>query len=604
MPAVVVMLVVLGVFYLGYRYYSAYLANRVYVLDARFTTPANAFNDGVDYVPTNRHIVFAHHFISVAGAAPILGPAIAVFWGWGPALLWIVLGTVFASGAHDFGSIVVSVRHKGRSIGTLTREVISTRSRVLFLLIIFFLLTMVNAVFAIVIAGLLVDNPEATLPVLVAIPLAIAVGQVVYRRRSTALVPSLIALVLVYACIPLGQLAPITVDPIANLLQMDPTTVWLVLIFAYTFFTTRLPVWVLLQPRDYINQQQMLLGLAVILLGVLVGMNTIPAPAFRDVPEGSPSWFPLLFITIACGAVSGFHSLVSSGTTSKQINKETDARYVGYLSSLGEGTLALCSVLAATVGVMLYSANADTTWGALYVDWETAGADPGGTFVQGVAGLAGNLAIPETVGIVFATVVVISFAATSLDTAVRLQRYIIQEISQVSHEALRSGPLATILRHLSRNITIATLVAIAIPFGLAMVPGDFALGTLWLLFGTTNQLTAGLALSVIAVWVTRNGRNPIMVLIPLVFLLVMTTWALIIQLVEFARSDDVLEVFLLAPLDAVILGLALWMVVEASMAMVRAWRSRHDQHHATSSAEPGGDGDTGETGGHSRRSEG
>ncbi|MDS1269225.1 carbon starvation protein A [Lipingzhangella sp. LS1_29] len=576
MPAVVVMLVVLGVFFLAYRYYSAYLANRVYALDPAFTTPAHELRDGVDYVPTNRHIVFAHHFISVAGAAPILGPAIAVFWGWGPALLWVVLGTVFASGAHDFGSIVVSVRHKGRSIGTLTREVISRRSRVLFLLIIFFLVTMVNAVFAIVIAGLLVANPEAVLPVLVTIPLAIAVGQVVYRRRSTALVPSLVALLIVYVCIPVGQLLPITVDPIAGLVGIQPATLWLVLIFVYTFFTSRLPVWMLLQPRDYINQQQMLLALAVILVGVLVGMNTIEAPVFRSVPEGSPSWFPLLFITIACGAVSGFHSLVSSGTTSKQLDKETDARFVGYMGSLGEGTLALCSILACTVGVMLYSANADTSWGALYVDWETAGDDPGNTFVQGVAGLAGNLAVPEAVGVVFATVVVVSFAATSLDTAVRLQRYIIQEVAHISHGVLRDGPAGRALRTLSRNVTLATVLAVAIPFGLAMVPGDFAVGTLWLLFGTTNQLTAGLALAVIAVWVTRNGRNPIMVLIPLVFLVVMTTWALVIQLLDFVRSDDVLEVFLLAPLDAVILVLALWMVVEAAIALRRAWSGRSE----------------------------
>ncbi|MBB6172080.1 carbon starvation protein [Nocardiopsis mwathae] len=563
MPAVVVLLAVLAVFALGYRYYSAYLAEHVYALDPAFVTPAHRYADGVDFVPTNKHIVFAHHFISVAGAAPIVGPAIAVFWGWGPALLWVVLGTIFASGAHDFGSIVVSVRHKGRSIGTLARDVIGKRARILFLLIIFFLVTMVNAVFAVVISGLFISTPEAVLSVLVTIPLAIGVGQFVYRRRTAALLPSLVALAVVYACIPLGERFPITVDPLAQAVGVEPLTVWVVLIFTYTFFASRLPVWLLLQPRDYINQQQMVLALGVIILGVIIGMNTIAAPVVNDVPADSPSWFPLLFITIACGAVSGFHSLVSSGTTAKQLDKETDARYVGYLSSLGEGTLALCSILACTAGVVVLAADPAAQWNVLYADWGSAQDGPAGKFTEGVANFAGNLGVPLNVGLVFATVVVVSFAATSLDTAVRLQRYIIQEISEI----VGFKPLA-------RNITLATLVAVVIPICLAMVPGDFALGTLWLLFGTTNQLTAGLALSVIAVWVTKNGRNPIVILIPLVFLVIMTSWALIIQLIGFATSDDPLQVFLLAPLDAAIFGLAIWMVVEAAMALRAAWAQR------------------------------
>ncbi|WP_017586925.1 carbon starvation CstA family protein [Nocardiopsis ganjiahuensis] len=576
MPAVAVLLGSLALFALGYRFYSTYLAKRVYALDPDFVTPAHAYKDGIDYVPTNKHIVFAHHFISVAGAAPIVGPAIAVFWGWGPALLWVVLGTIFASGAHDFGAIVVSVRHRGKSIGALAKDVIGTRARILFLLIIFFLVTMVNAVFAVIITGLLIANPEAVLAVLVTIPLAIGVGQVVYRRRSAALVPSLISLLVIYACIPLGQALPITVDPLADLVGADPTLVWLVLIFVYTFFTSRLPVWMLLQPRDYINQQQMVLGLLVIMVGIVVGMDTIQAPAFRSgLPEGSPPIFPLLFITIACGAVSGFHSLVASGTTSKQLGKETDARYVGYLSSLGEGALAVCSILACTAGIMVFSANQGTAWTDIYVDWAAAGTNPAGRFVEGVAGFAANIGVPEGVGLVFATVVVVSFAATSLDTAVRLQRYTIQEISAIVQErAAEGGVLRRSARFLARNITAATLIAVAIPFGLALVPGNFAAGTLWQLFGTTNQLTAGLALSVIAVWVTKRGRNPVAILVPLVFLAVMTSWALVVQLWDFAMSTDPMQRFVLAPLDLVIFVLAVWMMVEAFLALRKAFAER------------------------------
>ncbi|NYH54676.1 carbon starvation protein [Nocardiopsis arvandica] len=576
MPAVAVLLGALALFALGYRFYSAYLAKSVYALDPAFVTPAHSYKDGVDYVPTNKHIVFAHHFISVAGAAPIVGPAIAVFWGWGPALLWVVLGTIFASGAHDFGSIVVSVRHKGKSIGALASDVISARARILFLLIIFFLVTMVNAVFAVIIAGLFIDNPEAVLPTLVTIPLAIGVGQLIYRRRTAALLPSLASLVIVYACIPLGQALPITVDPVAGALGVEPALVWLVLIFTYTFFTSRLPVWMLLQPRDYINQQQMVLGLIIIMVGIVVGMDTIQAPAFRgDMPEGSPSIFPLLFITIACGAVSGFHSLVASGTTSKQLDKETDARYVGYLSSLGEGTLAVCSILACTAGVMVFSANEGGAWTDLYTDWAAAGASPAGMFVQGVAGFAANIGIPESIGVVFATVVVVSFAATSLDTAVRLQRYTVQEISTIAADrAAEGGPVHRACLFLSRNITVATLIAVGVPLVLALVPGNFAAGTLWQLFGTTNQLTAGLALAVIAVWVTKRGRNPIAVLVPLVFLVVMTSWALVTQLMGFLRSGDAMQTFVLAPLDVVIFVLAVWMTVEAVLALRKAFAAR------------------------------
>lgn len=567
MPAALVLLASVAVFALGYRYYSRYLAEKVYALDPGYITPAHTYEDGVDFVPTNRHIVFSHHFISVAGAAPIVGPAVAVFWGWGPALAWILLGTVFAAGVHDFGALVVSVRHRARSIGTLAGEVISRRSRTLFLIIIFFLLTMVNAVFAVVIANLFVNYPAAVLPVLVEIPLAIAVGQIVYKRRTTALVPSIIALALVYVCIPLGVMFPIDIGGFAEMLGLTPNTVWIVLLFVYAFIASRIPVWMLLQPRDYINLQQMLLAFAVVFLGVIVGWDRVIAPMINsDVPADSPPWFPLLFITIACGAISGFHSLVASGTTAKQIDKETDSRMVGYLGAAGEGTLAVCSVLACTAGVVAASASPLADWHGLYGDFGSASAGATGNFVEGVGLFANNLGIPLQVGVIFAVVVVVSFAATTMDTGVRLQRYIVQEIAEI----VRFRPLA-------RNLTLATLIATIVPLGLALVPGDFAFGTLWQLFGTTNQLTAGLALAVVAVWVTKRGRNPLAILVPLVFLLVMTSWALIVNLIEFLRSDSLIDLFLLAPLDFVIFVLAVWLIVEATVALNKAWAARSRQ---------------------------
>ncbi len=556
MPAIVVAAVVLGLFFLGYRYYSTYLARSVYGLDPAFVTPAHEMQDGVDYVPTNKHVLFGHHFTSVAGAAPIVGPAIAVFWGWGPALAWIVLGTIFAAGVHDFGSLVVSVRHKARSIGTLAGEVVTKRARALFLVIIFFLLTLVNAVFAVVIGNLFVANPGAVIPIFVEIPLAMAIGQHIYRTRGSALVPSLFGVAALYVLIYVGQIFPVDITPLAEGLGFDqPRNLWVIIMFAYTFIASRLPVWVLLQPRDYINSHQLFIALGVILLGIVVGLETMTAPLVNDVPEGSPSVFPFLFITIACGAISGFHSLVSSGTTSKQLDKETDARYVGYMGAVGEGSLALGSVLAVTAGVAATRAD----WDKLYPDFATASGGAAGNFVNGVAQFTNNLGVPLDLAAIFAAVVVISFAATTMDTGVRLQRYVVQEIAETAG-----------FRPLQRNLTLATAVAVGIPLILALLPGGgeagYTFGVLWQLFGTTNQLTAGLALAVVAVWVVRSGRNPIAVLVPLVGLLAMTTWALLVNLRNFVQAGE----WVLAPLNLIIFFCAMWLIVEAATALLRA----------------------------------
>lgn len=558
MPAPVIVAIVGVLFWLGYRYYSGYLTKHVYALDPKFVTPAHQFTDGIDFVPTNKHVLFGHHFTSVAGAAPIVGPAIAVFWGWGPALAWIVLGTIFAAGVHDMGSLVVSVRHKARNIGTIAQDIINKRARTLFLLIIFFLLTLVNAVFAVVIGNLFVANPGAVIPIFLQIPIAIAIGQYIYRTKSPALIPSLIGLILLYFFIWVGQMVPVDISPLAEAIGLEPRNLWVIIMFTYTFIASRIPVWVLLQPRDYINSHQLFVALAIIVTGIVVGWEIIVAPAFNEVPEGSPSIFPFLFITIACGAISGFHSLVSSGTTAKQLNKDTDARHVGYGGAIGEGSLATGAVLAATAGV----AATRTEWNELYADFATASGGGVGNFVNGIAAFANNLGIPLELGAVFAAVVVIAFAATTMDTGVRLQRYVVQEIAELAG-----------WKTLSRNLTLASLVAVIIPLGMALIPGGgedgYTFGVLWQLFGTTNQLTAGLALAVIAVWLTRGGRAIWPVVIPLVFLLVMTTWALIVNLLNFIEAGQ----WILAPLDLIIFGLAMWLIVEAALALLSARRA-------------------------------
>ncbi len=559
MPAIVVAAAVGVFFVLAWRYYSPYLQARVYGKDPAFVTPAHQYADGVDFVPTNKHVVFGHHFTSVAGAAPIVGPAIAAFWGWGPALAWIVIGTIFAAGVHDMGSLAVSVRHRARSIGSIASDVVSARARTLFLLIIFFLLTLVNAVFAVVIGNLFVAFPGAVLPILLQIPLAIGVGQVIYRTGSAALVPSLLGVAVLYVFIWVGQALPIDITPLADAIGVSPRNVWVVLLFAYTFVASRLPVWLLLQPRDYINSHQLFIALGVIAIGIAVGGDAIQAPLVNDVPEGSPSIFPFLFITIACGAISGFHSLVASGTTAKQIEKEDDVRHVGYLGAVGEGSLATGALLAVTAG----AAASQADWDALYPDFATAGDGAVGNFVNGVGAFANNLGVPLDVGVIFAAVVVISFAATTMDTGVRLQRYVVQEIAEIAG-----------WHGLARNLTLAGMVAVVVPLTMALLPGGgekgYTFGVLWQLFGTTNQLTAGLALSVIAVWVTKNGRNAVATIAPLAFLLVMTTWALIVNLKNFVDDGQ----WVLAPLDAIIFVLAMWLIVEAGLALRKARGSR------------------------------
>ncbi len=392
MSSIVLLVVGVTAFLTGFRIYSKFLATKIYKLDPDFVTPAHEFEDGVDYVPTNKHVLFGHHFTSVAGAAPIVGPAIAVIWGWLPAFLWVVLGTIFAGAVHDFGTLWISTRHKGQSIGTLTQSIIGDRARVLFLLVIFFLLLMVNAVFAVIIANLFMASPGAVVPVWGSIVVALVVGFLIYRTGAGILLPSLGALAVLYVMIWFGQDMPFTLPDMigfaptdaqlaasggnaaeaANLASADGQRVgWIIILFAYTFVASVLPVWLLLQPRDYVNGHQLFVALGIIGAGVLVTNPKIIAPAVNtNLPADAPGWFPLLFITIACGAISGFHGLVGSGTSSKQIDNEMDARQVGYGGAIGEGLLALTSIIACTAGFAIY-AGVDG-WHEHYGSWAAA----------------------------------------------------------------------------------------------------------------------------------------------------------------------------------------------------------------------------------------
>jgi len=574
--AIALLTVGLLAFLTGYAVYSRYIARQIYRLDPDFVTPAHELEDGVDYVPTNRHVLFGHHFTSVAGAAPIVGPAIAVIWGWLPAFLWVVLGTIFAGAVHDFGTLWISTRHKGNSIGTLTEQIVGSRARVLFLLIIFFLLLLVNAVFAVVIANLLVANPGAVLPLWGSLVVAVIVGFLIYRTGAGILLPSLGALAVLYLLIWMGQYAEFSLPdffhfaPSAAQMRAaagDVTAAhaaaatdgaragWVIILLVYAFFASVLPVWLLLQPRDYVNSHQLFVALAIIILGVIIVHPQVVAPPINtQLPEDAPSWFPLLFITIACGAISGFHGLVASGTSSKQLDRETDARYVGYGGMIGEGVLALTSIVATTAGFALY-VGVDG-WHQHYGSWAAASQGATVAFVDGVATLAEGLRIPHPVAVIFAAVVVISFAATTMDTGVRLQRYILSELG------------AQYRITIMQNRWMATFVAVATCALLALGIDRGAGGMrLWPLFGTTNQLTGALSLLVLTLFLKRLGRPVWVTVVPMVFLLVMTTWAMVVNLIGYYTDNQPL----LLGVGAAIFVLELWLVFEAAAAVSRRY---------------------------------
>ncbi|WP_394424717.1 carbon starvation protein A [Vreelandella stevensii] len=549
MSAIFLLVVGLGAMAMGYFIYSRFIAQKIYQLDPDFKTPAHEFEDGVDYVPTNRFVLWGHHFTSVAGAAPIVGPAIAVIWGWAPAFMWVVFGTIFFAGIHDFGAIWASVRNKAKSVGALTGDVVGKRARSIFMIVIFLVLLMVNAVFAVVIAGLMMNFSSAVVPVWGAILVALIIGQLIYRRILSLPVVSVLGVIALYALIFIGPSVPIQMP--SEVAGMSGNAVWILILFAYAAIASLLPVWVLLQPRDYINGLQLFIGLLV-LYGALVLLNpTLVAPAFNsDVPAGTPSLIPLLFVTIACGAISGFHGLVSSGTTSKQLNKETDARFVGYFGAVGEGMLALAAILAATAG---FATLGD--WQAMYSAFGQGGVN---AFVEGGAYIIHNgLGLPEVTAATLLTVMAALFAGTTMDTGLRLQRYIFQEWGDIYQQPWMKKPA------IATGLAVGSCLLLA--FGAGGADGSGGL-IIWPLFGTTNQLLAGLTLLVITVMLVRLKRPMWYTLAPLCFLLVMTILALLLQLRTFWNQGNM---FLLV-LDIVVLIAAIMVAMECAAALKRS----------------------------------
>lgn len=508
-----IFLVIFGLvgFSFGWFIYSNFIAEKIYRLDPNYVTPAHQVNDGIDYVPTNKFVLWGSHFTAVAGAAPIVGPAVAVYWGWVPALLWVTFGSIFFAGVHDMGALWASNRHGAKSIGALSESLIGKRASALFMIIIFLLLVLVNAVFATIIATDMVIFPSSVFPAWVAIPVAVCIGFLI-RKKFNLLLISVIGVVFLYFSIYVGSVMPLELP--GNIFALGPNGNWIILLFIYAGIASMLPVWMLLQPRDYINGAQLVLGLLIMYSAVLITMPDVSAPAFNTVSEGTPPLFPILFVTIACGALSGFHGIVSSGTSSKQLDNEKDARFVGYLGALGEGSLALITIVCVT-GSLYAATGAD--WNALYTGFSSGPGQTG--FIEGGARLIAegwgfSVAFSETM----LAVMVVLFAGTTMDAGLRLQRYIVQEWGNIYNiEPLKNNYISTLL-------AIAACMILAFGVSNGQYPGDGGM-LIWPVFGATNQILASMTLLVISVYLIKLGRPARYILAPMTFILVLALWA-------------------------------------------------------------------------------
>jgi len=556
-PAVIAFLA----YILGYAFYSKFLSQKIFQLDSKRITPAHSLNDSVDYVPTKKLILFGHHYASIAGLAPMLGPAVAVIWGWLPAMLWVVLGALFVGCVHDFGSLVVSMRAKGMSIGAVAEGIIGKRAKTLFLFIIFFLVALAMGVFVYVIAFLFspapspdqanIHFPQAVVPSFGLMVIAVIIGWLGYKQNIPWKWLTPIGFVLVL------YLTYIAKDPqILSALGLNNPSVapgvwgWSRILLFYAFLASVLPVWSLLQPRDFLNSLLLYLGLSGLYVGFFILQPQFVAPALRIHPEGAPGLFPFVFIIIACGAASGFHSLVASGTTAKQLNKETDARLIGYGGMIGESLLGLIAVLATTAGLL-----SKGDWELRYANWAAVqglGAQVG-AFIQGSSTFLNTLGLDRYTASTFISLIVVSYALTSLDSATRLLRYNLEEIGETFHISLFRN------RYIS---SLGAVLSISF-FAFYKINGKPAGIALWQLFGTTNQLLAGLALLAVTLYLLQRGKPWYYTGLPMILILIVTIKAMVTNISIFLEKGEWPLFFT----GIILLFLALWLIWEAILSV-------------------------------------
>ena len=478
------------IFLIAYLTYGSWLAKQ-WGVDPSRKTPAETEKDGIDYLPTRTAVLLGHHFSSIAGAGPIVGPITAAVFGWVPVTLWIIVGSIFFGGVHDYGSLVASLRHKGQSIGQIIDSNIGERAKLLFAIFAWVTLLVIIAAFANIVAATFVANPGAGSSSLLFIVLAVAFGLLVYRSGMSLAVGTVIGLIGMAAAFWLGHIFPIT-------LSKD---VWLLLMMGYIFVASIAPVWILLQPRDYLNSFLLYIMIAAAFIGICLYQPEMEISPFVGFDLGGGQWlFPVLFVTVACGAISGFHSLVSSGTSSKQLDNERNAKLIGYGSMLIEGLLAICAIISVAY------VSADKLPELL------KNGGPVNAFSQGTATFMTAIGLDFNLSTEFVALTISAFALTTLDTATRLGRFIFQEM--VTTKAGANSPLGKAVsnRYVATGITIA----------LAWIMSTGSYLTIWPIFGTANQMLAALALLAIAAWLKKSKRNHLMITIPMYFMFAVT----------------------------------------------------------------------------------
>lgn len=523
MNALVLILFTIAAFSIAYVTYGAWLTKQWGVDDA-IATPAHSRADGVDYVPASAPVLLGHHFASIAGAGPIVGPIAAAMFGWVPVLLWIIIGSIFLGGVQDYGSIFASIRHEGKSIGEVIRVNMGSKGKKLFSIFAWLTLLLVVAAFTNIVANTFVSVPAAASASMMFIVLAVVFGYAVYRKGTSLGVGTVIGVALLLGSIALGNMFPLVLS----------RNVWIGLLLVYIFVASTTPVWILLQPRDYLNSFLLYGMMAGAVLGLLIYRPTMQLTPYAGFVVNGQFLFPILFITIACGAISGFHSLVGSGTTAKQLDREKDAKLVGYGGMLIEGVLATVAIITAA-----YVA------GPRLAELLAAGG-PINVFSDGIGVFMTSFGIPFDIGKSFVALAVSAFALTSLDTATRLGRFILQEFFE-AEDAAAPKPFFT-------NMYVAT--GITVVFGGLLAVAGWQ--QIWPIFGSANQLLAALALMAVAIWLKKQGKNNKMFTIPIVFMFAAT----LVALVLLAQRNLLAGNMLLVAFPVVLFVLAIVLLVQ------------------------------------------
>lgn len=533
MNGIELLIMALLIYIIGYKFYSGYITRTLEISNNK-QTPSHTMYDGVDYCPAKKPVLFGHHFASIAGAGPIVGPVIAAGFGWIPVYLWVLFGAIFIGGVHDYSAIIASVRHQSKSIGFIIQTYVGISGKKLFLLFSWATLILVIAVFTIIVSDTFTHIPSTATSSMLFIFLAIAFGLAIYKFKFNLLSGTIVGIMLLSLSIVAGNYFPI---------QLNKLT-WQLILFGYIFAASVTPVWILLQPRDYLNSFFLYALMLGGLTGIFFASPSINIPAFSSFSLDKVGYlFPALFVTVACGAISGFHSLVGSGTTAKQLDKETDARFVGYGGMLIEGLLAMLSLIA--VASMINKEFIDIL----------VNKGPVAAFSIGVARFINAipmLGISVEAGQSFAALAVSAFALTSLDTATRLARFMFQEFFEIKTTPTRESLLQN--RYIATGITVL-LGAVLTFSGQTM--------SIWPVFGSANQLLAALALLALTAWVAHLKKGITFVLLPMIFMFAVTLTSLgMLTVSNFISGNYTLSIISLILFSlAISLGLKTYQVI-------------------------------------------